>query len=397
MAALPATRSQQIRALVVLAVTQLIGWGSVGLLPVLASRIAPDLGVPLPAVFAGSSAMYVTMGLAAPVAGRGLRRWGGRRVMAVGSLLAAAGLGALALAPGHAWFLLAWVMLGLAGSALLTAPAYVYLNDLAEASAKRLIGTLMLVTGLASSLFWPLTAVLGELLGWRLTAAAYAAGMLSVVLPLILLGLEETASTARPEAEEGRPGLGRSPAFWLIVFAVSVNGFVTFGIEAMAIQLLKSFGADPVRAVAVASLIGVFKVGGRVLDVLGGGRWDGLTTGLAAGVAMPCGLALLGLGGVEMWAVAAFLVLFGVGSGAYAVARATMPLVFFRKAEYAAAVSALALPLNLIVAAAAPVLAFMLERTGPVAVMWGLTAASAASLCAMLLLAGRRRAAPPAG
>lgn len=389
-----ATRSQKLRVLAVLGVTQLLGWGSVSLLPVLGSRIAADLGMSLPAVFGGSSALYVTMGLAAPAAGRLLRVHGGRRVMACGSMLLAGGLALLATATGPAWFFLAWVVLGVAGAALLTTPAYVYLSQFAEASAKSLIGTLMLVTGLATSLFWPVTAFLGELLGWRLAAASYAAALIAIVPLLLLFGLPETGSAARPEAKRRLPGIGRSGAFWLIVFAVSVNGFVTFGIEAMAIELLKSLGADPVRAVAVASLIGVFKVGGRLLDVLGGQRWDGLTTGLVAGIMMPVGLAVLGLGGVDPWAVGGFLVLFGIGGGAYAVARATMPLVFFGQGDYAAAASALALPLNLIVAAAPPVLALLLKIAGPVEVMWCLVACGTAALCAILLLA---RMQPPIG
>lgn len=56
--------------------------------------------------------------------------------------------------------------------------------------------------------------------------------------------------------------------------------------------------------------------------------------------------------------------LFGIGSGAFAVARATMPLVFYRKVDYAAAMSTLALPMNLINAAAPPLLATLLPVIG---------------------------------
>lgn len=379
-------RSQKLWVLVVLAVTQVIGWGSVSVLPVLGSRIASDLGMSLPAVFGGTSAMFVAMGLASPAAGRAFRAYGARRVMAWGSVLAAAGLGLLAIAIGETVFFLGWIVLGLAGAALLTTAAYVYLSEFAEASAKRLIGMLMLATGLATSLSWPVTAFLAEALGWRWTVAAYAVAMISVVPALLVLGLPEAARPVHREVGGRQAEAGRSARFWLIVFAVAVNGFVTFGIHAIAIELLKSLGADTVRAVAVASLVGLFKVGGRVFDVLGGGRWDGLTTAAAAGVMMPCGLAILGLGGVDPWAIAGFLILFGIGSGAYAVARATMPLVFYRKGEYASAASAIALPLNLISAAAPPVLAALLQAAGPVGVLWCLAACSIAALGAIAVL-----------
>ena len=129
--------------------------------------------------------------------------------------------------------------------------------------------------------------------------------------------------------------------------------------------LLQAMGMDLARAVAVASLLGVFKVGGRVLDLLGGGRWDGLSTGIAAGAVIPLGLVAIWIGGAGLLPVVGYLLLFGVGSGAFAVARATMPLVFFDKAGYAAAMAAIALPMNLINALAPPALAVSMEQAGP--------------------------------
>lgn len=381
-----ANRSQNIRVLSVLAVTQVAGWGAVSVLPVLAARIADDLGMTLPTVFAGTSAMYVTMGLCAPAAGRLFRAAGARRCMAGGGVLAAAGLALLAGAGGEIGFFAAWLVLGLAGAGLLTTAAYVYLSDFAGGAAKSLIGTLMLATGLATSLSWPVTAMLDQALGWRWTVWIFAAGMATVVPALLLLGLPEPSRSPAPAAEGQGPGARRSAVFWLVVCAICLNGFVTFGVQAITIELLKALGADTVRAVAVASLVGVFKVGGRLIDVVGGRRWDGLTTALVAGAMMPAGLVLLGFGGDGPLGIGGFLVLFGIGSGGYAVARATMPLAFYSKGEYATAVSAIALPLNLISALAPPVLALLLEASGAVQVMWALAGCSAAALVAVFRL-----------
>lgn len=60
------------------------------------------------------------------------------------------------------------------------------------------------------------------------------------------------------------------------------------------------------RAVAVASLLGVFKVGGRVIDLLGGNRWDGLSTGIVSGAMIPIGLAVMWIGGQGILSVAGF-------------------------------------------------------------------------------------------
>ena len=120
--------------------------------------------------------------------------------------------------------------------------------------------------------------------------------------------------------------------FWLVVAAIALNAFVTFGFSAILIELLKAEGLPPAEAVAFGSALGVIQVSARGIDFLGGGRWDGIATGLFAGVALPVAMAVLIVGGGAYWSVAAFILLYGLGSGALAVARATIPLVFYDKA-----------------------------------------------------------------
>ena len=156
---------------------------------------------------------------------------------------------------------------------------------------------------------------------------------------------------------------------------------------------MRTMGMDLAGAVAIASLLGVFKVGGRVIDLLGGRRWDGLSTGIVSGAMIPMGLVAIWIGGAGSVSVGAFLVLFGIGSGAFAVARATMPLVFFEKGDYTAAMAKIALPMNLINALAPPVLAALLARTGPEAVfaiLGGLSLAAFAALLQLNSMRGRR-------
>lgn len=369
------------RVLVVLALTQIAGWGMIGVLPVIAPRVASEFGISLSSVFLGTSVMFVAMGLAAPGAGRAFRRFGSREVMTVGAGMIGLGLGLFALSPNPAIFLVAWVAVGLAGALFLTTAAYAYIASYAEDRARSLIGTLMLVTGLAGSVFWPVTAFLEDLVGWRGVGVTYAAIMVLMVCPLVWFGLPAIEDTTATAPRTGR--LRRGPVFILMVAAIALNSFVTFGIDAVGIQLLKAMGMDLAGAVAIASLLGVFKVGGRVIDLLGGRRWDGLSTGLVAGAMIPMGLAVIWVGGAGVGSVAGYLVLFGLGSGAFAVARATMPLVFFQKADYAAAMSTVALPMNLINALAPPVLAGLMSGIGAqatFAVLGGLSIAAFAIL-----------------
>lgn len=363
----------------------------IGILPVIAPKVAAAFGISLSTVFLGTSVMFVAMGLAAPWAGRAFRRFGSREVMTGGAAGIALGLCLLSLSPNLAVFLMAWGAIGFAGALFLTTAAYAYIASYSDDRARSLIGTLMLVTGLAGSVFWPVTAFLEDLAGWRGVGLTYAAIMALVVCPLVWFGLPaiEDATDTGPAA--GRLHKGR--VFVLMVAAIALNSFVTFGIDAVGIQLLKAMGMDLAGAVAIASLLGVFKVGGRVIDLLGGRRWDGLSTGLFAGAMIPMGLAVVWIGGTGTLSVAGYLALFGLGSGAFAVARATMPLVFFQKADYAAAMSTIALPMNLINALAPPVLAGLLSgigAQGTFAVLGGLSVTA----FAILLLLKRMRANP---
>jgi len=98
------------------------------------------------------------------------------------------------------------------------------------------------------------------------------------------------------------------------------------------------------------------------------------------------------IGGAGMLSVAGYLALFGLGSGAFAVARATMPLVFFQKADYAAAMATIALPMNLINALAPPVLAGLMAGIGAQATFAVLGGLSITAF-AVLLQLNRMRAA----
>ena len=388
-----------IGVLLVLAVTQVIGWGTVSLPAVIGSHVARDLDIGMSAVFAGSSVLYVTMGLGAPLLARAFTRLGARRVMIGGAVLAAPGFALLAVSNGAILYFAAWVMLGIAGSATLTTAAYILLNEVAGRNAKSAIGALMLMTGLSSSIFWPTTALLSETLGWRGTCLSYAAVMLLVCLPLYVFGLPRRTS---PGADVSPAVIITEPAtvvrkgtFALIATAIALNAFVTFGFAAVLIELLQAEGLPSSQAIAFGSLLGVIQVCARGLDFFSGGRWDGITTGLVAGAGLPAAMLLLVVSDGSYWAIAGFVLLYGLGSGALAVSRATIPLVFYDQAEFAKATSRIALPLNLISAASPPILIGLLTQFGSHALLGLATLCSCGALLILFVLSRRRPQAAP--
>jgi predicted MFS family arabinose efflux permease len=387
------SRPVLVRTLIVLALTQLIGWGTVGLVAIVARQMADDLRMDVAAIFAGNSILYLVMGLCSPLLAKPFARLGARLVMIGGTAVAIPGFAVLALAQGPAAYVVAWVILGLAGSATLTTPAFILLNEAVGRNARSAIGALMLITGLSSTLFWPIASYLSHAVGWRTTCLIYA-GMLALLsLPLLIFGLPRREQpppepeTAEPSAP---PAARTSGTFWLVVAAIALNAFVTYGFSAILIELLKAEGLPPAEAVAFGSALGIIQVSARGIDFLGGGRWDGIATGLFAGIALPVAMGILIVGAGATWSVAAFILLYGLGSGALAVARATIPLVFYDRAAYAKASSHIALPLNVSSAVSPPVLAALLTRFGANAVL-GVAILCSCSALAILLILSRRR------
>ncbi|MFT4181900.1 MAG: MFS transporter [Rhizobium sp.] len=382
--------TRNLSVFLILAFTQITGWGMVGILPVLAPSIAVDLQTTLPTVFLGTAVMFAVTGLAAPIVGRAFGRFGAKNVMAAGAALIGTGLATLSETSSIPVYLAAWGAIGIAGAMFLTTAAYVYLADFTEERARGMIGSLMLITGLAGSVFWPLTAYLEHLVGWRATTQIYAGAMILIIMPLVLLGLPE-ARRAHREQTVADAGARRGGTFWFLVTAIALNSFVTFGMDAIGIALFRVLGADPAWAVGMASFLGVLKVCGRLIDLVGGKRWDALSTGIVAGAMIPAGLLVLLAFGATTGPLLACLLLFGIGSGAFAVACATMPLIFYRKAEYAAAMSVIALPMNLTNAMAAPILSGLLAGSGASATLTLLIVCSSAAFLLLLKLGSLRK------
>jgi hypothetical protein len=343
----------------------------------------------LPAVFAGTTVMLVVMGLTAPLIANSFVKHGARLVMAAGSLVAAPGFVFIAAATGPILYYAGWVVLGIAGAAMLSTATYILLNEIAGVGARRPIGALMLVTGLSASLFWPTTAALAGAFGWRTTLVIYSAAMVLVCLPLHVFGLprrEKPRAGGQPVQTDGAKGdPGRLP-FMLLVGAIALHAFLSWGVGSIIIQLLKSIGVSDSWALRIGSMLGVIQVSARALDFIGGAHVGGLTTGLVAAIVMPLGFLILLLGGPVDWAIAVFMLLYGGATGALAVARATMPLVFFDAAAFARASSHISLPMNLAAAASPPLLVAVLTNFGSNAVLGVSLVCSLIALALLLAL-----------
>jgi len=373
------------------ALAQAVCWGMTFNLPAITgSAMAEALRLPYPTIMAGPTVMLVTMAFAAVPCLRLFQRYGARRVMSAGTVLAALGLATIATG-STAWsYFAGWLLVGVAGAGMLTTAMQIGVAEWAGPRARQAIGALLIFGGLSTTLSWPLLGALQAAFGWRTATLVGAALLLVVAAPIYwLLLARRPAGVAKPADRDAIQLLDRV-AFALLAFASAANGIVTWGFSLTIITLFEGRGLEHGTAVLVASFIGVTALTARLVDFAAGKRWNSLATGLAAAAALPLSFAVLIVGTGAVAAIA-FVAVYGLASGVLAVARSTMPLDLFPPAAYARASSMLALPLNLSFACAPPLFAALLAGPGSDVALWVATGLSLSALISLALLMLRHR------
>lgn len=369
---------------------QILAWGSsFFLLTVLAAPIVKGTGWSLTWTVAALSVGLLVSGLASPKVGRLIERHGGRPVLCASAMLFAAGLVLVAESQDLGVFYIGWIVIGLAMSAGLYDAAFSTLGRLYGETARQAITAVTLFGGLASSLCWPLTAYLNELLGWRGTCLVYAAVHVAVALPLYLAVLPREAKregVAHMTASAAGKGATLIFAALAATFAVSILIASTNAVHLLT--FLQHHGFSPTAAVAFAALVGPAQVVARGVEMAIGRYHHPIWTLVVSAALVAIGIAWLWQGAEP---VVAALVIYGAGVGINSIARGTVPLVLFGPEGYAARMGQIAQPV-FIASAAAPTLgALALEAWGAQATLAILATLAAVNVAivAVLVIAAR--------
>ena len=349
------TRSTLRRAVLVLILTQMIGWGSIFHVPaVLYAHISAGTGISQQYVFGGLTLMLlIAAALAAPI-GRALERDGSRKWMAAGSIVTAVGLCALAAAEGPFLFLVAWVLFGAAMPIALTQAASTAIVQISPARARQAIAILLLVTGFSSTLNWPSLIWLADAFTWRGAVLAYAAMNLVVCLTLHLWSIPGQEVLVRDVANEASsseviapPPLAVRGAYSLAAITFALGGMLTWGLPLHMVGILTGFGHAEKSAVAIGGLFGPGQVLARGFEMVGGKRVDILTIGIVAAVLMLIALGSLLAWGELVAGAVVFSVSYGLSAGLISIVRAIAPLRLFGAASYARVLGRLNVPQNI--------------------------------------------------
>jgi MFS family permease len=271
-------------------------------------------------------------------------------------------------------FLGGWLLMGLGMGCGLYDPAYATLGRLYGDEARPAITALTLWGGFASTVCWPLSAILVAQVGWRGTCLAYAGLHLALTLPLVL-GMIPPApplvATAGGQTEAVLPlAPWQRRAVLLMAGVLVLGGTIMALVSVHLITLLQARGVALASAVAYGGLIGPSQVGARLIEMAGRGRHHPLWTLTAAFALVALGLLLLA---AHLPGIGVALVLYGAGNGIYSIARGTVPLALFGPDHYAALIGRLARPGLMAQAVAPPLGAFLLTWTGADA-LWGILA-----------------------
>ncbi|WP_280319991.1 MULTISPECIES: MFS transporter [Pseudomonas] len=351
-------------------ITQILAWGSTYYLPaVLATPIAQDTDWSITSVVGGLSWGMVIAGATSPTVGRYIDRHGGCMTMAFSSLLLAIGLASMGLAESLEAYYFAWSLIGIGMAAGLYDAAFSTLGRLLGDGARTSITGLTLLGGFASTVGWPVIAVMEEWLGWRGTCLSIAAVHLLVGLPVHALMIPGSSKQPqRPvvfgDADPTLRSTRQSRVFFLLIgMMLTILALVVSGISVHLLDALKQLGIATAIALAIGMVIGPAQVAARIAE-FSIGRNLHPTWSARVGVL----LCLLGLGLLisgKPWLAFISIALYGAGNGILTIARGTLPLALFGAEGYGSRMGLLARPV-LVAQACGPLLAAsVLDAFGP--------------------------------
>ncbi|UNK47818.1 MFS transporter [Arthrobacter sulfonylureivorans] len=309
-----------------------------------------------PAALTGAfSVALAVSGLAAPLVGRWLDRYGARVVMTVGSAAATIALVAWSAANNLPQLYLAFILMGLAWAGVQYEPAFALINRWFDRDRQSALLTLTMVGGLASVIFVPLSQLLISILGWReaLLVLAAVAALCGVVHLAVLraapasVGLAVDGAprdaapvetppcrhTQRGPSPEGRGRLGEPAAGvgsswrlpqvrWLTLATVAETAAVTI-IAVHLVSYLQDSGSGPGTAAAAAGSLGIMSIAGRIFLTRAAARWS--LARVTAGIVGAQALGVAALHALPRPAdIVVFVVVFGAGFGVMTLARAAL-------------------------------------------------------------------------
>ncbi len=291
------------------------------------------------------------------VAGLGVGHWldrrGPRLLMTAGSILGVALMLAWSQVRDLGSFYAIWILMGLCWSATLYAPAFATITAHFRERRIEALTLVTLMAGLASTIFYPLTAWFVSQLGWRSALVALAAILaVTTILPHALVLRKAQAPDEHHEPSLSLGDALRHPSFrWLAL------GFFCFalgsGVNVHLVPYLSGRGFDLGTAATIAGLVGAMQVVGRLAFAPLERRVPASALVALVYALQPVAILLLILVS-GAWVLFIFVALYGAGRGIDTLLRNTVVARLYGPRRFASIQGVLGL-LTTVALAAGPV------------------------------------------
>ena len=325
-----------------LGVTQIMGYGTLMYAyAVLLPHMASDLDLSLSQIFGVLSAGLLFGGIFSPLSGQLTDRFGGRWIMAGGSVVA--GLSLVAMSQVTSWPQLFVTILLAEGAGMFVlynvAFASVARLDL-KVPAQRSISIITLFGGVASTIFWPLTLTLYNAYGWQMTWVLLGSAYMVISLPIHLLALrgnerdlktvDEVQDAAWPELQ----GAARKRGMIWMVISFIFSGYLMGAVMTLWVTNVQDLGHTAAMAALAGAVIGPFKTIGRFLEMLITRNMHPLNTYFLALSFQIGGFFVILCAGFTVPGILLAAAIYGMGDGIKTIARGTLPLALFGHKGY---------------------------------------------------------------
>ena len=225
---------------------------------------------------------------------------------------------------------------------------------------RRRITFVTLLGGLASTVFWPLTALLLANVGWRGALVGMALLQIAGCLVCYLIYLPRHATLRTPRShphDSGAPvgALLRSRPFVLLAISFTLQSLVLAGLAAHIIALFSAGGVGTAFGLLAASSIGVMQVLGRIVLLAAGSRLNPAATARVVGWLLPAAIITLLAVSISPWLAFFYAFLFGTGNGMMTIVKGTATADLISREHVAKLNGVLAMPMA-IARAAGPIL-----------------------------------------
>lgn len=313
-----------------LAFGETIGWASLFYIyGALLVWIETDTGWHRMSLAFGLTLALVVSALTVGLAGRLVDRGLGAEMLTAGAALGGLALLGLSQVQTLAQWYIIWAVIGLAMSASFYDMCFAFLTRRLGMDARAAIIRVTLVAGFASTLAFPLGAVLAENFGWRGAVTSFGLMQLFVTVPLFFF------AGRRLRRHEAAPALASNisttklplrqimqrSAFWLLAGAFGLAAMNHSMLVTYFIPLFTGFGIAKTTAVLAASVVGPFQVIGRLVLMMNGARTSALLSTRVALAGLLVSSATLMAAGLAPMLVFVFAAVQGASIGMMSILR----------------------------------------------------------------------------